>query len=49
MGEDRALVTQDLDFSDIRTYSPAEHSGIVVFRLSSASRDAVLEVAGHPD
>lgn len=38
------LVTQDLDFSDIRTYPPAEHPGIVVFRLSSGSRDAVLTV-----
>ena len=44
IGEQHVLVTQDLDFSDIRTYPPAEHSGIVVFRLSSAARDAVLEV-----
>ncbi len=44
-GEDRVLVTQDLDFSDIRTYPPVEHSGIVVFRLSTAARDALLEVA----
>ena len=44
VGEQRVLVTQDLDFSDIRTYPPAEHSGIVVFRLSNAARDAVLEV-----
>ena len=44
IGEQRVLVTQDLDFSDIRTYPPADYSGIVVFRLSSAARDAVLEV-----
>ena len=43
--EERVLVTQDLDFSDIRTYPPAEYAGIVVFRLSSAARDALLEVA----
>lgn len=42
--EERVLVTQDLDFSDIRSYRPVDHSGIVVFRLSTASRDAVLEV-----
>ena len=35
IGEERVLVTQDLDFSDIRTYPPAEHYGIVVFRLST--------------
>ena len=44
-GEQRVLVTQDLDFSDIRTYPPAEYSGIVVFRLSTAARDALLDVA----
>ena len=44
IGEQRVLVTQDLDFADIWTYPPAGHSGIVVFRLSSGSRDAVLEV-----
>ena len=43
-GEERVLVTQDLDFSDIRKYPSAEHSGIVVFRLSTAVRDALLEV-----
>ena len=44
IAEERVLVTQDLDFSDIRTYPPAEYAGIVVFRLSSAARDALLEV-----
>ncbi len=44
LGEERVLLTQDLDFSDIRTYPPAEYYGIVVFRLSSGSRDALLEV-----
>ena len=38
------LVTQDLDFSDIRTYPPGEYAGIIVFRLPSAARDALLEV-----
>ena len=40
IGEERVLVTQDLDFADIRTYPPAE----VVFRLSTAARDAILQV-----
>lgn len=32
--ESRAIVTLDLGFSNIRTYPPADHSGIVVLRLS---------------
>lgn len=44
IAEERVLVTQDLDFADIRTYPPAEYSGIVVFRLPTAARDAILEV-----
>lgn len=42
--EQRVLVTQDLDFSDVRTYPPAEYPGIVVLRLSNAARDSILEV-----
>jgi predicted nuclease of predicted toxin-antitoxin system len=30
--EARALVTPDLDFSDIRTYPPEDYQGIIVFR-----------------
>ena len=44
IAEERVLVTQDLDFADIRTYPPAEYAGIVVFRLPSAARDVLLEV-----
>ena len=44
IAEERVLITLDLDFADIRTYPPGEHSGIVVLRLPSAVRDAVLEV-----
>ena len=32
--EHRALVTLDLDFSDIRAYSPEEYDGIIVLRPS---------------
>ena len=31
--EDRALITLDLDFSNILAYPPASFAGIVVFRL----------------
>lgn len=42
--ERRAIVTLDTDFSDIRTYPPKEHSGIVVFRLGNQARDHILAV-----
>lgn len=32
--EERHLITLDLDFADIITYPPADHHGIIVFRLS---------------
>jgi len=41
--EKRALVTLDLDFSDIRLYPPGEFPGIVVFRLSSQDKCYLLE------
>ena len=43
--ENRAIVTLDLDFSDIRTYEPAAHAGLIVFRLQSQARDHVLTIA----
>ena len=42
--EQRVLVTLDKDFSDIRTYPPNRHAGIVVLRLQSQARDHVLTV-----
>lgn len=43
--ENRAIVTLDLDFSDIRSYEPAAHAGLIVFRLQSQARDHVLTIA----
>ena len=40
--EGRALITQDLDFSDARRFSPGTHHGIVLIRLRSPSRLALL-------
>jgi len=37
------LVTLDLDFSDIRTYPPNSHFGIIIFRLSSQSKNKILQ------
>lgn len=42
--ERRALVTLDLDFSDIRTNTPGEHHGIVVLRPRAQAKLAVLQL-----
>jgi len=36
--EKRFLITQDLDFSDLRRYAPGQHSGILLLRLKWPSR-----------
>ncbi|MGH8523339.1 MAG: DUF5615 family PIN-like protein [Gammaproteobacteria bacterium] len=37
--EDRALITLDMDFADIRTYPPNQYPGVVVLRyLGRTSR-----------
>lgn len=36
--ERRLLVTQDLDFSDVRTFAPGTHSGVVLVRLPEADQ-----------
>lgn len=40
--EDRALVTLDLDFSNVLVYPPAEYAGIIVLRLKRQDKHAVL-------
>ena len=44
LAEHRVLLTQDLDFADIRAYPPSEYPGIVVFRLSSQGRGQLFQV-----
>jgi predicted nuclease of predicted toxin-antitoxin system len=39
--EDRFLVTQDLDFSDIRRFRPGSHPGLLLVRLREPGRTAV--------
>ena len=39
--EQRFLVTQDLDFSDVRQYVPGTHHGVLVLRLSVPGRIAL--------
>ena len=42
--EGRALVTLDLDFSDIRAYPPADYRGIVVLRPHVQERGLILHL-----
>jgi len=40
--EGRAVLTLDLDFSDIRAYGPADYAGIIVMRLARLDKRRVL-------
>lgn len=41
--EGRLLITQDLDFSDLRRFRPGTHPGIVIIRLRDPSRRKLIE------
>lgn len=41
--EGRLLITQDLDFSDVRKFKPGNHPGIVLIRLRDPSRRRLIE------
>jgi hypothetical protein len=36
------LITQDLDFSDLRAFAPGTHAGILLLRLSNTTRQALI-------
>ena len=36
----RFLITQDLDFSDVRKYQPGTHEGLLLLRLAQPGREA---------
>lgn len=38
----RFFITQDLDFSDIRRYTPGTHAGLLLVRLPRPGRDALF-------
>jgi len=40
----RFFITLDLDFSDVRRFSPGTHPGILLLRCRNGSRQAVLDV-----
>ncbi len=40
--EERFLITQDLDFSDLREFKPGGHMGILLVRLREPGADALV-------
>ncbi len=41
--ENRSLITQVLDFADIRTYPPENYPGIAVLRLSKQDKYSLID------
>ena len=39
----RFLITQDLDFSDVRRFTPGTHAGLLLVRLTRPGRHALFE------
>lgn len=39
---DRFLITQDLDFSDVRRYTPGTHQGLMLIRLHKPGREVLV-------
>jgi predicted nuclease of predicted toxin-antitoxin system len=44
--ESRFLITQDLDFSDLRQFAPGSHHGILLVRRRSPNRRNLVERVG---
>jgi predicted nuclease of predicted toxin-antitoxin system len=42
--EERAIVTLDLDFADIRAYPPEDYEGLIVLRLARQDKINVLAI-----
>lgn len=45
-GSKRFLVTQDLDFSDVRKFAPGGHEGVMIVRLRQPGRAALINRIG---
>jgi predicted nuclease of predicted toxin-antitoxin system len=45
--DSRFLITQDLDFSDLRRFVAGSHSGIVLVRLRAPSRRRLIDRIGE--
>jgi predicted nuclease of predicted toxin-antitoxin system len=39
----RFLITQDLDFSDLRKYAPGTHAGLLLLRLREPGRNTLVD------
>ncbi len=44
VAEGRFFLTLDLDFADVRRFSPGAHPGMLLLRPRNRGRDAVLEI-----
>jgi len=40
--DDRFLITQDLDFSDVRKFKPGTHAGLLLVRLRAPGANALI-------
>ena len=47
MLEDRAIVTLDTDFANIRSYPPEVYPGLIVFRPGTQSREQILRIGNR--
>ena len=45
--EERAVLTLDLDFSDIRVYPPSDYAGIIVLRPAVQSVSSIRRLVGQ--
>lgn len=45
--ETRFLITQDMDFSNAQRFKPGSHCGILLIRLRTPSRRALIERVEH--
>ena len=44
--EERFLITQDLDFSDVRQFKPGTHAGLLLVRLREPGANALVSRVG---
>lgn len=42
--EQRAIITLDLDFADIRNYPPEDYAGLIVLRIARQDKNTVLNI-----
>lgn len=46
-GDSRFLITQDLDFSDVRRFTPGTHHGVLLVRLRWPDRESLIRRVGE--